>query len=436
MTSVLNSRVAKRAVMATLGLFAGGVVSANAADLGGNCCADLEERIAELEATTARKGNRKVSLTISGWVNEGIFFWDDGSARDTYIGTNSLEQSRFKFVGEAKIVDGWSAGYTLEIGINTHPSNQWSQANINSTSTNPTNQNNSLVVRKSNWWIKNKDLGKITVGLDGSATYHLLDDADGTATRNYSDAEAASVAMAQFALRSGGKPVSGLKWTDVMRGFNNSTPGQDGRRDVVRYDTPAIMGFVGTAAWGEDDLWDVALSYSGKIADFKLVGKAGYGEGTDEASTACHSGGKQLKCEWWGVAGTVMHEPTGLYVYAAYGEQHDNRGTDPGIAAFTVQDNDTMWLVQGGIEQKFMPLGKTTLFGEYRQDDAGSNVSKKVRESNLDFWAVGVVQNIDAAAMDLYLIYRNASGDTTNSAGIKTELDDFDMVQAGARIQF
>ena len=32
--------------------------SAQAADLGGDCCADLEERVAELEATTARKGNR------------------------------------------------------------------------------------------------------------------------------------------------------------------------------------------------------------------------------------------------------------------------------------------------------------------------------------------------------------------------------------------
>jgi hypothetical protein len=34
-----------------------GSVSAKAADLGGSC-ADLEERVAELEATTARKGNR------------------------------------------------------------------------------------------------------------------------------------------------------------------------------------------------------------------------------------------------------------------------------------------------------------------------------------------------------------------------------------------
>ena len=41
---------------------------AKAADLGGDCCADLEERVAELEATTVRKGNKKVSVTLSGWV--------------------------------------------------------------------------------------------------------------------------------------------------------------------------------------------------------------------------------------------------------------------------------------------------------------------------------------------------------------------------------
>jgi hypothetical protein len=43
------------------GLLAGGLTTgkAQAADLGGTCCADLEERIAELEARTVRKGNRQ-----------------------------------------------------------------------------------------------------------------------------------------------------------------------------------------------------------------------------------------------------------------------------------------------------------------------------------------------------------------------------------------
>ncbi len=34
------------------------------------CCGDLEERVAELEATTARKGNRVVSVQIYGQINK------------------------------------------------------------------------------------------------------------------------------------------------------------------------------------------------------------------------------------------------------------------------------------------------------------------------------------------------------------------------------
>src|SRR5437868_5847027 len=134
MNSVFKISCSRMALVASFGL-AVSFTPAAAADLGGDCCADLEERVAELEATTARKGNRKVSLTISGWVNEAVFWWDDKTESNVYQGTNSLEQSRFRFVGEAKIVDGWSAGYTLEIGVSGHPSNQWNQLTDSSPST-------------------------------------------------------------------------------------------------------------------------------------------------------------------------------------------------------------------------------------------------------------------------------------------------------------
>jgi hypothetical protein len=100
------------------GLVAGGLStgSASAADLGGNCCADLEERIAELEATTARKGNRKVSLTVSGWVGQQVMWWDDGRETNAYVtDLGSTLGSHVKFTGQATIMPGWTAGYVLHL---------------------------------------------------------------------------------------------------------------------------------------------------------------------------------------------------------------------------------------------------------------------------------------------------------------------------------
>src|SRR3954469_419902 len=83
---------------------------AKAADLGGDCCADLEERVAELEATTVRKGNKKVSITLYGKMNRAVMWWDDGAESNTYSVDNSYESSRFGMKGSAKITGDWSGG--------------------------------------------------------------------------------------------------------------------------------------------------------------------------------------------------------------------------------------------------------------------------------------------------------------------------------------
>jgi hypothetical protein len=389
----------------------------------------LEERIAELEATTARKGNRKVSVTVSGFVSQAVFFWDDGREQNVYVGTNSLEQDRFRFVGEAKISDRWSAGYTLEIGIYGVDSKSFSQT---SSGTNP-----GPVVRKSNWWIKSKDYGKIQVGLDGTATYHLLDDADFTQTRSVSDALAAGVYVSAFQTLSHGI-ATGLKWTEIMRGFDNSTPGQSARRSIVKYYSPEFQGFTVVAAWGGDDLWDAAAIYENDIGDFSVHARAGYGESTDETSSGTNCGGPadNFKCRWWGAAATVQHNPTGLFVFAGWGQQSIDT---PGLVAGA--DNDSsVWFVQPGIEKKWNDLGKTTLFAEYRHDDAGSNITSanvlKTQSGDLDFWSGGVIQGIDSADMMLYVQYRRADGDYTDPLGNVVSLDTLQEVITGAKIAF
>ncbi len=85
----------------------------------------------------------------------------------------------------------------------------------------------------------------------------------------------------------------------------------------------------------------------------------------------------------------------------------------------------TTWFVQAGIERKWLPLGKTTVFGEYRHDNAGFSSTdidlgdgaggSDVQSSEFNFYAAGIVQNIDAAAMDLYIIYRHSEGELTNA---------------------
>lgn len=186
------------------------------------------------------------------------------------------------------------------------------------------------------------------MGLNGMATYHLLDDADPTMTRNIDDAEGPAIFQGAFLIRSNGNFVNNLRWSDVLRGFNNATPGDAARRQVVRYDSPDWHGLVLSASWGEDDVWDAALTYKQDFGDFSVLARAGYGASNDPGTlrttpqgnyviggTPCISSSAtatslpSFECTWEGAAATVMHEPTGLYLFwrlGAHGRRHGQHG--------------------------------------------------------------------------------------------------------------
>lgn len=112
-TGLTTSAIATAFVIAGFIEFSG---PSRAADLAGDCCADLEERIAELEGTTVRKGNHKVSLTVSGYVAQEITWWDDGGKKNAYLyGLGPTQATHVKFTGQAQITPGWTASYVLRI---------------------------------------------------------------------------------------------------------------------------------------------------------------------------------------------------------------------------------------------------------------------------------------------------------------------------------
>ena len=122
----------------------GGAAGAQAADLGGDCCADLEQRIVELEAATVRKTGR-VSNTLSGYVAKQIMSWDDGVETNTYVDDiGPTQATNFRILGQATIVPGWTAGYLIRIqdlSDNTMGLNQFND-----------NDRQGLNVQMSNWF--------------------------------------------------------------------------------------------------------------------------------------------------------------------------------------------------------------------------------------------------------------------------------------------
>lgn len=410
----------KLAALAAAGfttVFAAG--SASAADLGGNCCADLEERIAELEATTARKGNRKVSLTISGWVGQQIMFWDDGAEKNTYVhDLGSTIGSHFKFAGQANIMPGWTAGYVLHVEAVSNDS-------LSIDADNP-RAGGGVSVLQSYWFLKSDQLGKVSVGKQSQSADNaaiLVDGSGSVLTANWVAFDTDS-----FGIRFKSGAQSGNKWGgNYCQSWGGAWGDCDGvPRNVVRYDTPSFAGFSASASWGEDDIWDVAGRYTGEFTGFWVAAAVAYSESSDEAFNGGFVGDTQKYLQG-GLY--VEHIPTGLFALGNYG--HDDFDATAG--------SSETWYAKGGIRQRWTPFGHTILYGEYLKAKGDLAFSQSflnglgtATDDQTRVWGVGVVQEIDAAAMSVWVKYRNLNYDDNSGFAY----DDFQYVGVGGLINF
>ncbi|MGH1417470.1 MAG: porin [Hyphomicrobiaceae bacterium] len=413
--------------------------SAQAADFGGDCCADLEERIAELEATTVRKGNRKVSLRISGWVAEQIAYWDDGSEDNVYVqGMGEGIATHFKLTGTARISPDWSAGYVLQIEAqSSDPLLNLDQDNDDGGA--------GLSIYQSKWFLRSQTLGQVSVGLLSQASDNaaLLVDSSGSILQGnwimYDGAGYfANSNGARLALPNGNT----VRYGDVAYchsiGFGTGGDCHGLTTNGVRYDTPVWGGFSASAGWGEDDYWDVAARFTGEGLGFRLAVAAAYSQNTDNNDRPNITAGGGLDSSFTQVGGYLQHLQTGLFLYGAYGREDNNFNyLLPNAGLIAAPDNE-QYYVKGGIRARVMPVGHSILFGEFGQsyDQVSDNLlDAGISSSELTRWGVGLVQEIDNASMSVWLKYRNIEGDFSGAGGT-TELDDIDFIVFGGLIAF
>lgn len=410
----------------------------SAADLGGNCCADLEERIAELEATTVRKGNRKVSLTITGWVSSQLYWFDDGIEDNLYLVDNNNDLStNFRVTGSAQISPGWSAGYTILMHTNPpsslNASEDWA-------ATKTTNGGNwSLAVENSFWYIKSDNLGKLSVGKQslGNDNIAVFTDFSGTLfpANTVATFDGFNARVVVNGLDSGARWNAAAFYCEHPGiGISNDCAGL--RLNGVRYDSPTIAGFSLSASWGEDDYWDIGLLHAGENGGFKYAFSVGYSETTDNAIVVPGTNDNQF----FQFGGMIKHLASGLWIHGTYGKQFIDDGPN-----HPPHPDAIGWYLKAGWTSKLVSIGNTTFWGEFgRNQDAFSNLAtgsgvmfgSQLVDTEANRISFGVLQEIDAAAMSLWAKYSIRQLDFTLQDGTAGSADDLNMFLAGAVIFF
>jgi hypothetical protein len=446
--------------------------SAQAADLGGNCCADLEERVAELEATTVRKGNRRVSLTLSGQVNRSVLYWNDDFDDDIYVVDNAIANSRFRLTGSGKLSADLTVGFYTEFGMALGSrSHQVSQVDDDGFAGSGGILGGAILgdgiggagdsvidFNQAYWYVTSNHWGKLSLGRLSTATAGIsVIDLSNTGV----------IANSQPFLWGGGMFTRnglgqfGLSWGNLCGGPSVATTvlpvtilatgagpyATDcgihalSRRDAVRYDTPTWHGFTFGASFGEDDFWDASARYAAEHFGFRVAAGVGYRRYDDREPdfptpvlplVAPKTGQlDDTDRRAWLASGSVMHVATGIFVSGTW-MQYEFRGSNV-LEIFDVDPSRNrpdinLWWVDAGIQKNWTGWGNTTFYAEYgRVEDgitgltvsgataagalAGLGAQGVIVDSEMQWWGLGVVQTVDAVATDFYLGFRFYSAD-------------------------
>jgi Gram-negative porin len=260
-------------------------------------------------------------------------YWDDGTKTATYAVDNETSSSRLGLIGKHRFLDQLMAGYRVEVDTRVTLSSEVSSGD-------PWGDlgDGAIRLRHAYWYVENKKFGRLTFGQQSPATDDITLINLGS---EMNDAALHYNTNFGIWLNMGSGFITDLKWGQIAHEVDSL------RGLFVRYDTPVMNGFVLSAAWGEDGVWDVAARYQTEWSSFRFAGGIGYMDDPDR--------------RFRDVRGSLslIHDPTGLYASVAGGVRDDD------ISLLSANGLAHFHYLQLGISKRWLPFGKTTLYADY-----------------------------------------------------------------------
>ncbi len=360
----------------------------------------MSQQAGPASADEISSGNEDVKLTISGQINRGLLYADDGTDTALLNVDNDNSSTRLRFEGFGRYNEEISVGTVFEVQFESN-----STADIKIDGSAPTETDN-FTQRKLEIYFDHARYGRIWLGQGDTASNGTSEvDLSGTAVINYS-----GIADLAGGIQFGGfaDPLDPANNPQINGVYGNI----DGlsRDDRIRYDTPNFGGFSLAASYADSRKSDVALRFAGDVGGgFKVAGAVAYAI-FDDIDSRVNGSLSVLHSSGFNVTGAAGMRD--LQAGAA------NPARDP---FFWYAKLGYIW--SGGI-------GDTAFAVDYA---VAEEIQPTIASTGDEFTSYGifVVQKIDKIATELYLGARNHELDRTGQ-----NYDDIFAVLGGARIKF
>lgn len=377
-------------------------------------------------------------VTISGWINEGVTYADDGDQSALYQTSENGHTlgSRITFAGSSEVATGINAGFELIIepqatsellgsgsGARGGGAGGWfgkesiggpedflASVGAPGLGHDMTVLGNSLFV--SGAW------GKVTVGLQSMPTDNIAVLEDPSLTL-WSAISPVFVGNGTLINGTTGTGV-GATWGSMLTcasGIGGIGIDCNGiYRKGVRYDLPAFGPVTIAIGAANNDVYDIAAKYKGTLGGINTQLALGYAI----LNHANAFGGQDVDNFQMQAGG--MHPATGIFGSIAY--QHEDNGSNAtGLAGET----DAWWL-KVGIKKQWFSLGNTSLSINYGQYDDQNSFDTAITGSEVERIGVEVNQYFGSSLI-IYGVWEqldlDVDGDTLGAYSGADELDTF-----------
>ena len=391
-------------------------------------------------------------VTISGWINEGVTYYDDGKFSGIYQNNENGHTlgSRITFAGSSEVATGITAGFEvilepqsageiLGAGSSLQGRNNRVQAGFGTenigyapdiTRIPGTLTGTGTLLTGDTLRILGNSLnvggawGKLTVGLQSMPTDNIavLEDPSLTLWSAISPVFVGTFATIQGLTGS----AAGTIWSSVLQcGSGIGGIGIDCNgiyRRGVRYDLPAFGPITVAVSWSNDDTYDIAAKYKGDLGSMKASIALGYAVVNPILGTGPFGNDDTDNFQ---LQAGLMHPATGMFGSIAYqNEDHDTVTTG-------LQDSTDAWWLKVGIKKQWFGLGDTSLsfnYGQYQDQYGVTQAAAGVTGSEVERIGLELNQYFGSSLI-IYGVWEqldlDVDGDTLGAYAGSDELDTF-----------